>query len=61
MTAVTYLGFECRSVHDGDRRAFTVKPTAKYVDECLGIVSTAERNAFDGTERFESARRDDSV
>ena len=26
---VTYLGFEYRSVHDGDRRGFTVKPTAK--------------------------------
>ena len=33
VTAVTYLGFEYRSVHDGDRRGFTVKPTAKYVDE----------------------------
>ena len=38
VTAVTYLGFEYRSVHDGDRRGFTVKPTAKYVDECLDIV-----------------------
>ena len=35
---VTYLGFEYRSVHDGDHRGFTVKPTAKYVDECLDIV-----------------------
>ena len=35
---VTYLGFEYRSVHDGDRRGFTVKPSAKYVDECLDIV-----------------------
>ena len=35
---VTYLKFEYRSVHDGDRRGFTVKPTAKYVDECLDIV-----------------------
>ena len=35
---VTYLGFEYRSVHDGDRKGFTVKPTAKYVDECLDIV-----------------------
>ena len=25
-------------MHDGDRRGFTVKPTAKYVDECLDIV-----------------------
>ena len=38
MTAATYLGFEYRSVHDGERRGFTVKPTAKYVDECLDIV-----------------------
>ena len=38
VTAVTYLGFEYRSVHDGDRIGFTVKPTAKYVDECLDIV-----------------------
>ena len=29
---VTYPGFEYRSVHDGDRRGFTVEPTAKYVD-----------------------------
>ena len=29
VTAVTYLGFEYRSVHDGDRRGFTVKPTDK--------------------------------
>ena len=35
---VTCLGFEYRSVHDGDRRRFTVKPTDKYVDECLDIV-----------------------
>ena len=33
-----WLGFEYRSVHDGDRRGFTVKPSAKYVDECLDIV-----------------------
>ena len=39
---VTYMGFEYRSVHDGDRRGFTVKPSAKYVDEY-------------GTEEFESA------
>ena len=30
---VLYLGFEYRSVHDGERRGFTAKPTAKYVDE----------------------------
>ena len=38
VTAVVFLGFEYRSVHDGDQRGFTVKPTAKYVDECLDIV-----------------------
>ena len=57
---VTYLGFEYRSVHDGDRRGFTVKPTAKYVDECFGHCSHAEckgsDDTFDGTEEFESAR-----
>ena len=56
---ITYLGFEYRSVHDGDRRGFTVKPTAKYIDECLDICSTVVRkgsdDAFDGTEEFESA------
>ena len=59
VTAVTYLGFEYRSVHDSDRRGFTVKHTAKYVDECLDICSTTERTesdgAFDGTEELESA------
>ena len=45
VTAVTYLGFECRSVHDGDRRGFTVKPTAKYVDECLDIVQLQHAKA----------------
>ena len=41
----TYLGFEVRSVHDGDRRGFTVKPTAKYVDECLDIVQLQNAQA----------------
>ena len=44
-TAVTHLGFEYRSVHDGDRRGFTVKPTAKYVDECLDIVQMQNAKA----------------
>ena len=35
---VVYLGFEYRIVHEGERRGFTVKHTAKYVDECLDIV-----------------------
>ena len=38
VTAATYLGFEYESVHDGDRKGFTVKPTAKNVDECLDFV-----------------------
>ena len=42
---VTYLGFEYRSVHDGDRRGFTVKPTAKYVDECLDTVQLQSAKA----------------
>ena len=42
---VVYLGFEYRSVHDGDRRGFTVKPTAKYVDECLDIVQLQNAKA----------------
>ena len=57
---VTYLGFDYRSVHDGDRRGFTVKPTAKFVDKCLDIVqlqnAKGSDDAFDGTEEFESAR-----
>ena len=35
---VVYLGFEYRSVHEAERRGFTMKLTAKYVDECLDIV-----------------------
>ena len=45
VTALTYLGFEYRSVHDGDRRGFTVKPTAKHVDECLDIVQLQHAKA----------------
>ena len=45
VTAVIYFGFEYRSVHDGDRRGFTVKPTAKYVDECLDIVQLQNAKA----------------
>ena len=48
MTAVTYLGFEYRSVRDGDRRGFTVKPTAKCVDECLDIVQLQYAKAVMG-------------
>ena len=42
---VTYLGFQYRGVHDGERRGFTVKPTAKYVDECLDIVQLQNAKA----------------
>ena len=42
---VTYLGFDYRSVHDGDRRGFAVKPTAKYVDKCLDIVQLQNAKA----------------
>ena len=35
---VVYLGFEYRSVHEAERRGFTVKPTGMYVNECLDIV-----------------------
>ena len=44
-TAVAYLGFEYRSVHDGERRGFTVKPAAKYVDECLDIIQMQNAKA----------------
>ena len=42
---VTYLGFVFRSVHDGDRRGFTVKATTEYVDECLDIVQLQNAKA----------------
>ena len=45
VTAVTYLGFEYRSVHEAERREFTVKPSAKYVDECLDIVQLQNAKA----------------
>ena len=45
VTAITYLGFEYRSVQDGDRRGFTVKLTARYVDECLDIVQLQHAKA----------------
>ena len=40
---VVYSGFEYQSVHEAGRRGFTVKPTDKYLDECLDIVQL--RNA----------------
>ena len=43
---VVYLGFEYRSVHDDERRGFTVKPTTKYVDECLDIVQLQNAKAM---------------
>ena len=42
---VVYLGFEYRSLHEGERREFTVKPTAQYVDECLDIVQLQNAKA----------------
>ena len=45
VTAVTHLGFEYRIVQDGDRRGFTVKPAAKYLDECLDIVQLQNAKA----------------
>ena len=39
------MGFEYRSVHDGERRGFTVKATAKYVEECLDIVQLQNAKA----------------
>ena len=35
---VVYLGFYYQSVHEAERQGFTVKPTAKYMDEWLDIV-----------------------
>ena len=32
VTAVIYLGFEYRSIHDGDRRGFTVKPPSTWTN-----------------------------
>ena len=44
----------------GERRGFTVKPTAKYVDECLDVVQLQNAKAvmtpFDGTEGLASTR-----
>ena len=40
-----YMGFKYRSVHDGERRGFTVKLTAKYVDECFDIVQLQNAKA----------------
>ena len=45
VAAVIYVGFEYRSVHDGDRRGFTVKPTDKFVDEFLDIVQLKHAKA----------------
>ena len=44
---VTYLGFEYRSVHDGDRRGFTVKPACQVRGRMLGHCSTAECKGSD--------------
>ena len=61
---VTFLGFEYRSVHVGDRREFTVNFTAKYVDECLDIVQLQNAKAVMTPlteQKLEAARREDSL
>ena len=45
VTAVTYVGFEYRSVHDGDRRGFPVKPKDLFVDEFLDTVQLQHAKA----------------
>ena len=42
---VVYEGIEYRSVHEGERRRFTVKPTAKLMDERLDIVQLLNAKA----------------
>ena len=44
-TVAVIAAIYLRSVHDGERRGFTVKPTAKYVDECLDIVQLQNAKA----------------
>ena len=59
---VVYLGFEYRSVHDGDRRGLTVKPSAKYEDECLDTLQLQNAKAvMTPLTEQKSLRRDDSV
>ena len=53
---VVYLGFEYQSVHEAGRRGFTVKPTDKYLDECLDFVQLRNTKAFDGAEKYEPPR-----
>ena len=44
-------------MHEAGRRGFTVKPTDKYLEECLDIVqlqnAKAVMDAFDGAEEYE--------
>ena len=62
VTAVTYLGFEYRSVHDGDRRGFTVQPTDKYVDECYIVqLQCAKAVMTPLTERKSSILHDETT
>ena len=42
---MAYFGFEYRSVHEGERRGFTVKLTAKYVYESLDSVQLQNAKA----------------
>ena len=61
VTAVTYMGFEYRSVHVGDRRGFTVKPTAKYVDECLDSVQLQNATMTPLTEQKSMKMHDETT
>ena len=60
-----YLGFEYRSVHDGERRGIHSETYCQVRGRMLGHCSIAacksSNDAFDGTEELESARRDDNV
>ena len=42
---VVYLEFGYRSVQEPERGGFAVKPTAKYVDECLDWFMSTTRNS----------------
>ena len=57
---MVYLGFAYLSAHEAERKGFTVKPAAKYVDECLDVVqlhtAKGSDDAFDETKEHESAR-----
>ena len=62
---VVYFGFEYRSVHEAERRGFTVKIYRQVRGRMLGHCSTTQckgsDDGFDDTEEHEPAREDDSV